>query len=181
MAKKIDPLYVPREIRTVNGKYVNVFDPNLETLYILDIAHALSMQPRYGGHCPVFYSVAEHCLWMVKKMFEAGNYTKEEIFAALMHDSSEAYLVDIPKPIKLQLPDYNKVEDTVMNSLAVKFNFAYPLPNSVKEWDVKALEWEWEFLVNDDPVNNENYPKTLSQKEAYFQFLLYWRMLSPRK
>jgi hypothetical protein len=59
-----------RSIRTISGLYVNVFEPDPKTLIIEDIAHALSNQPRFGGHLPKFYSVAQHSLlcYMIASM-----------------------------------------------------------------------------------------------------------------
>lgn len=173
---KMDPLYVHRQIRTVSGKYVDVFEPDLDTLIIEDIAHALSMQPRYGGHSPVFYSVAQHCIWIVHSMLSMGEYTPAEIYTALMHDASEAYLIDMPKPIKLELPDYNRVEDVLMTWLAKKFKFEYPLPPIVKDWDRYALEFEWTNIVCADvPIRIE-----LSQEEAKKEFLRLFKLLQPK-
>lgn len=186
----MDPLYVPSSIRTFSGNYVNVFEPDLKTLVIEDIAHALSMQCRYGGHTPMFYSVATHCIWMVHMMImqneryiETGAYniqiySQAEIFAALMHDASEAYLVDMPKPIKNQLKEYNVVEDKLMQHLAAKFKFEYPLPAVVKDWDVNALEWEWEHLICN--VNPRTWPKPMTQKGAKREFLRLYRLLKPK-
>jgi uncharacterized protein len=162
----MDPLYVPLKIRTFSGEYVNVFEPDLETLKIVDIAHALSMNPRYGGHSPVFISVAEHSVWLHDYMQFQG-YSDDECYSGLMHDSSEAYLVDIPKPIKLELPDYNRVEDNLMKALAKKFEFTYPLSPTVKTIDKVALEWEWKYIV----TTKKKRAKTMNQKEAKKAFL----------
>jgi hypothetical protein len=187
----MDPLYVPSSIRTFSGNYVNVFNPDLNTLVIEDIAHALSMQCRYGGHAPMFYSVATHCIWMVHTMmaqnqraidvgaYNVPMYTNAELYAALMHDSSEAYLVDIPKPIKNQLKEYNYVEDVLMHHLAAKFKFEYPLPTVVKEWDVNALEWEWENLICNKVM--ATWPKAVSHKWAKREFLRLYKKLKPKE
>ena len=130
-----------RSIRTISGQYVNVFEPNPDTLLIEDIAHALSNQPRFGGHLPKFYSVAQHCI-LCHMVGE-----KSEKYNALMHDSSEAYLLDMPKPIKMEMPDYNAIEDNLMNVLAQKFNFVYPKTKEVDRVDHYLLEWEWNVLM----------------------------------
>lgn len=130
-----------RSIRTISGQYVNVFDPNPDTLLISDIAHALSNQCRFGGHLPKLYSVAQHSLlcYLIA--------SSEHKYDALMHDVSEAYLLDMPKPIKLELPDYNIIENNLMNVLAKKFNFNYPKSAEVERVDHYLLNWEWEVLM----------------------------------
>lgn len=153
-------LYTPDCIRTFTGKYVNVFNPTPEMLCIEDIAHALSMQPRFGGHLPRFYSVAEHsvhCVWRV---------IYQHRLAALLHDASEAYLMDIPKPIKLRLTNYKEIEDTLMKLIAQKFGFQYPLHPDIKKADTTMLELEWKGIM----LGETSFP-TLTQQEAKDKFL----------
>lgn len=92
-----------------------------------------------------------------------------------MHDSSEAYLVDIPKPIKLELPDYNKVEDVLMDALAKRFKFQYPLSPEVKAVDKIALEWEWKYIV----TTKKKRPKMMTQKQAKREFLKRYEKFKP--
>jgi hypothetical protein len=47
-------------IQTATGRPFWPIDPRPEDIDIEDIAHALSMLCRFGGHCLRFYSVAEH-------------------------------------------------------------------------------------------------------------------------
>lgn len=47
-------------MQTFTGRQFWPMDPRPEDLDILDIAHALSLLCRFGGHCQRFYSVAEH-------------------------------------------------------------------------------------------------------------------------
>jgi hypothetical protein len=105
---------------------------------LYDIAGALARQCRYGGHCMRFYSVAEHCVLVASKASDKNKFT------ALMHDASEAYLVDIPRPIKNLLPDYQRIEKTLMRALSDRFDFDYPLPEEVKQLDEAILTDERE-------------------------------------
>lgn len=152
-------LYTKDCIRTVSGKYVNVFQPKPETLLIEDIAHALSMLPRFGGHLPVFYSVAEHCIKVSRVVNDENKLT------ALMHDAAEAYLLDLPSPIKKQFPFYNFIEHGLNVTLAEKFGFTYPFPSAVHNADRVMLHYEWDniMLTNQMPV--------LTQAEAKEEFL----------
>lgn len=136
-----EDLFTPDCIRTFTGKYMNVFKPTPEMICIEDIAHALSNQCRFGGHLPIFYSVAQHslnCSYLVE------NKLKLE---ALMHDASEAYLLDIPSPIKKGLTNYKEIEDRLMEAIAVRFGFQYPLTEQVKETDATMLQLEWDYLM----------------------------------
>lgn len=143
---KEENLYTPNCIRTVSGIYVNVFDPRPEMICIEDIAHSLSHQCRFGGHLPDFYSVAQHSVSVSQIVEESDR------LAALLHDASEAYLVDMPSPIKKGLPNYKMLESNLMKVIARKFGFEYPLTYKVKEADVFALEWEWHTLVLKDTL-----------------------------
>lgn len=135
-------LYTPDSIRTVSGIYVNVMDPKPEMFIIEDIAHALAHTPRFGGHLPHFYSVAEHSA-SVCHMVDA----KELKLQALLHDAAEAYLCDIPSPIKKNLPDYKAMEQRLLKILLEKFGVKYPLHESVKDADACKLSWEWHNLM----------------------------------
>lgn len=140
----MENLYTPNCIRTVSGKYVNLVDPDPATLDITDIAHALSRIPRFGGHLPVAYSVAHHSVHVARL---CQDHDRRVQFQALMHDASEAYLLDIPKPLKDYLPEYRAIEDRMMRALAQRFGFGWPLHPAVKQADKVALETEWEHLM----------------------------------
>lgn len=134
-------LYTPGCIRTTLGYYVNPCKPDASVISIGDIAHALSMQPRFGGHLPVFYSVAQHCV------LTCEGVTDEHKLAALLHDASEAYLIDVPRPVKDQLPNYKEIESGLMAVIAGKFGFQWPLHDVIKQADEYMLRREWECLM----------------------------------
>ena len=75
-------------------------EPQPVDVTIEDIAHALSMLCRFGGHVDEFYSVAQHSVLvsLVVARFQPDNHALHR--AALLHDASEAYLIDLPRPIK---------------------------------------------------------------------------------
>lgn len=136
-----EELYTPGCIRTFHGHYINPCKPNADLISIGDIAHALSMQSRFGGHLPMFYSVAQHCVL-------ACEYVSDEHkLAALLHDASEAYLIDVPRPVKERLNNYKEIENTLMSIIAGKFGFQWPLHEDVKQADETMLRQEWECLM----------------------------------
>jgi uncharacterized protein len=95
-------------LQTVSGRWVNPFDPDPGQLDAGDIARALANQCRFGGHSRVFYSVAQHCV-IVSHVVEERGGDIEDAFAALMHDAGEAYLGDMPHPLK-HWPELEDVE-----------------------------------------------------------------------
>jgi len=128
-------------IETVSGKKFFFLDPKEEDFDIEDIAHALSLNCRYTGHCDRFYSVAEHC-WHMSRM-APDNLA----FASLLHDGSEAYITDIASPIKQYLPEYNKLEDLILSRLFKKYGLEYPMSPGVKHLDMVMLSTEAYYLL----------------------------------
>lgn len=163
--KNLD-IFREKEIITFSENYINVFDPKLEDIKIEDIAHALSQLCRWNGHTKTFYSVAQHSIWVCE------NVQQEHKLAALLHDASEAYLVDIPRPIKVFLKDYKKLEDSLMKVISQKFNFKYPFDQIVKDADDLALQYEWDnYIKLTHSVNLSN------NKDIEKQFLEIFKQL----
>jgi len=81
---------------TLSGIHFYPLDPRAEDINIKDIARSLANTCRYGGHVPKFYSVAQHSILCAQQIVDDDVLRKW----ALMHDASEAYIGDIPIPIK---------------------------------------------------------------------------------
>jgi len=159
-------LYKKNCIRTRSGKYFNFLEPREEDIEIEDIAHALSMLPRFGGHLAQYYSVAQHsveCYYLADP---------EDQLQALMHDASEAYLLDIPSPVKQHLRDYKYAEQKIMKLIAKKYKFQWPLRDNVKKIDTFMLEREWNHLMIQDHEHPGIQP--WDQKLAKAKFLEAW-------
>jgi hypothetical protein len=120
-------------MQTYSGVIFHPLDPKPETIIITDIAAALSKMCRFGGHCSRFYSVAEHCIHV------ARHAPVRDKLTALLHDASEAYLVDIPRPIKPQLANYYELENALMEKISKRFGTTWPLPAHIKVIDTMIL------------------------------------------
>lgn len=139
-------------IVTYTGRSIDPLSKNIqpEDIDILDIATALSRIPRFGGHTRYLYSVAQHSC-MVADRLRPGLK-----LAGLLHDASEAYLLDIPTPIKQHLPNYYTAERRLQIVIQSRFGLAVPpynqeafeLYNEVKRADQKQLQYEIEMLMN---------------------------------
>lgn len=116
-------------IRTYTGLLVNITDLQPEDIRIEDIAHSLGMLCRYGGHCRRFYTVAEHS-WLL-----SYKVPLEFALTALMHDSTEAYLIDLPKPVKMLFPEYTVLEHKLYKIIAKKYGLIDPLPADLENLD----------------------------------------------
>lgn len=156
-------------VRCKSGVYVNVFNPNPEHLLIDDIAHALSFMPRWGGHIEHWYSVADHCI------AGCANFENDkDKYDFLMHDASEAYLMDIVSPVKKMLSNYYEIEDKLMTVLSQKFGFEYPLTEKCKYMDSNMLKAEWDanVLFGYNPGTNPTSSET--------EFLRLFHLYSPK-
>ncbi len=137
-------------IKTRSGS-INIFDPKQEDIIIEDIAFALSFHvTRWLQAGNRFYPVAKHCI-------DACNEAPKELkLQALLHDASEAYMWDMPSPIKRMLPDYKEAENRLMMRISEKFRFNYPLDDEIKAIDKQLLEYEWVYYVNKDSIHLED-------------------------
>ncbi len=140
-------------IETYTGRMVTPLLPDSATLGITDIAYALANKCRYSGHTQRFYSVAEHSVLMS----QYGNYLSPEIARwALLHDAVEAYLPDIPRPIKPGIPGWAEIEHRM--EVAVLHHFGLdPLRaltrEAVKTMDTRILLREAETLLVSGGLN----------------------------
>ena len=119
-------------LQLYSGKRFWPTDPHAEDVEIDDIAHSLSMQCRYAGHCVKFYSVAEHSVHIADWLYVKG-FTSDQVIAGLLHDATEAYLVDVPRPVKPFLPGYKEAEAAVWQAVATRFELPVEMPAIVKE------------------------------------------------
>ena len=177
-------------LQTVSGRWVNPFDPDPDQLDAGDIARALANQCRFGGHCRSFYSVAQHSV-IVSELVEQRGGDVEDAFAALMHDATEAYLGDMPHPIKHRSPlgaAFKEAEGHLESVLAERFNIK-PDVAEIKRVDRALLaterralsgeNWHWPELDGVEPLDLalEAWPPD----EAARAFLARFEALSSRR
>lgn len=132
-------------IQTFSGKAFYPLDPQEDDIDIRDIAHALAYTCRFAGHVTRFYSVAEHSVYV------ACYCSPQNAMCGLLHDASEAYIADIPRPIKPYLANYAAIEDHLMTAIAAKFDLSWPMPSEVKEIDGRILSNEKAALLGPAP------------------------------
>lgn len=108
-------------IQTFTGRKFYPLAPRPEDIVIEDIAHALSMSCRYNGHVRRFYSVAEHCYLVSSYVQHVAPDNYEQQLLALLHDAAEAYLADVPSPVKPQLVGYRAAEERCEQAIATAF------------------------------------------------------------
>lgn len=143
-------------------------DPNEADISIRDIAHALSLLCRAGGHFPHFYSVAQHCVHCAKEALARG-YSQRVALGCLLHDASEAYLSDITRPVKAHLPRYLEIEDNLQRAIYRKWlspTLDKEELSLVKEVDDLLLYYEF-YHVMKEPLA-PNVPPLLADCEFGF-------------
>ena len=135
-------------IQTFTGKAFWPLDPRADDIDPLDVAHALSNMCRYAGHVRTFYSVAEHSVLMSQIV------DPENALWALLHDASEAYLVDVPRPVKnhhSMLP-YRIAEDQLLLAVAKRFGLSPEMPAQVVSYDTRIVVDERAQLLGPAPL-----------------------------
>lgn len=158
-------------IQTYRGKQFFPLEPRPESLDIVDIAHSLSLQCRFNGHCREFYSVADHSLRVARIL------PPELALWGLLHDAGEAYLTDLPRPIKHSVTGYNELEDRMLEVIAHRFGLAWPMPESVLHADDVVLVTEARDLMapapaswglTNEPLAETIVPLTAAKAEELF-------------
>lgn len=141
-------------ILLASGNYVNPMSLRPDDVWIEDIAHALGNQCRYSGHTREFYSVAEHSVRLATILEEAGE-SWEVVLFGLLHDAAEAYLVDLPRPLKRDSAlgeAYMDAEERCLRAVMCHFGLWRPQPRCVSAADLRMLATERRDLMPGDDV-----------------------------
>jgi hypothetical protein len=133
-----------------SGQFYDYLEPEKNCWEIEDVALALSNQSRYAGHVDKFFSIAQHCVFVSEIIDPA--YALD----GLLHDASEAFLTDLPSPLKALLKDYRELEKIHEKEIFRRYNLEYPMRPEVHIADREALLVEvlnfkppsehWDFL-----------------------------------
>ena len=118
---------------TFTGKHFDPIQMTPDDICLEDIAHALSLSCRGGGHLKYFYSVAQHSLNCAVEA-RARGWSERLQLACLLHDASEAYLSDVIRPIKGRLTNYLEIEAAVMEKILDKFGLSGLTEEENKKW-----------------------------------------------
>lgn len=158
------------KMRLYSGKQIDPLNMTVDDICIEDIAHSLSLQCRFGGHCSEFYSVAQHSICV------SVHVAPKNAMWGLLHDASEAYLLDVITPLKESsaMAEYREAEKGIMRLIAKKFGLKrYPV--EVKLIDFKALATEArDFGIDLDQdypskaFNHKLYPQNPQSAERSF-------------
>lgn len=101
----------------MSDMYINsgrMIDPLQISRYHFDIEeliHPICMLARYGGQTKAPYYVGEHTC----KLYDVVPDSVKR--CALLHDMSESIMVDMPRPIKHELPQYVELEEKIQEHI----------------------------------------------------------------
>ena len=134
-------------ITTYTRNHFNPVHPEAEKIDIQDIAHALSLTCRGNGHVSSFWSVGEHCICCAKEALGRG-YSNRQALACLLHDASECYMSDVPRPLKQEMPRYREVEEQLLQVIYKKFLGSSLTDEEEKQpGDAPKLHFELDYTV----------------------------------
>lgn len=140
-------------IQTYSGGQFWPLDPRVEDVKLIDVAHHLSLKCRFQGATRKFYSVAQHVTELSRAVgsklknhvpSELLKYSTEEIqYAILHHDDSEAFLPDVPSPVKPYLQGWHDIEEKNQMIISVMAFGANPaIMKLIKLWDRQIAQDE---------------------------------------
>jgi len=165
-------------VDTLSRKFVDFADLDKSKIDLWDIAGGLSKICRFAGQIPCHYSVAEHSI-IVSEIILLLGYSKRTAKYGLIHDATEAYMGDIPSPVKLLCPDYINLE----NKLMVKIENVLMPENGLSKYEydiVNSVDKQMAHLEIDHFRNGKKSPfiQCLNSNQAFTAFILQWGKLS---
>lgn len=133
---------------TSSGIWFNPFKPEPGTILINDIATGLSNAARFGGQTRKLYSVAQHSVNVSNLLLHRFD-SAALAYAGLLHDASEAYIADIPRPFKQQpeFAAYRAVEGNLQREIFLTLGAVWPMHELVRWADDVLLHCEARVLL----------------------------------
>jgi hypothetical protein len=131
------------QVSTLSGE-LSLLEPDPSTMRMTDIITALRHQARFGGHTTERVTILQHslCVWLLSWM---DGVSFDDQLHALWHDAPEAYILDIPRPLKRLLGRaYSDVEDVFTAAVgdAISVPLSHGEPLDLRKWDTEALAAE---------------------------------------
>ena len=143
-------------ITTYTGKHFDPTAPDASLFDVRDIAHALSLTCRGNGHVKTFFSVGQHCVNCALEA-ELRGFPTRVVLACLLHDASEAYMSDVPRPFKHALPSYVEAEENLLEMIYEKFlgsGLSEEEQKLVKIIDDDLLYYDLKVLLGETPAGD---------------------------
>lgn len=179
-------------ITTYTGKHFHPLTPSPDEIDIGDIAHALPLICRGNGHVKTFFSVGQHCIHCAQEA-EARGYEPRLVLACLIHDASECYMSDLPRPFKQQMKTYIELEEKLLSMIYEKFlgsDLTAEEQKLVKMIDDDMLYWDLLRLLDEKtdrpaPVMNSEFGYDMipftQVEDKYLSLFEKYQLLVPGK
>jgi len=161
-------------IQTHTGKKFDILNIKEEDIDIFDIAHSLSLQCRFNGHCDFFYSTVEHSILVYDIVKEYGH--DESLLSALLHDSAETFIGDLCAPFKrlFTFNNYRMIESKIEEVIQKKYK-CYFHNLIIKQADIDALYIEYKQLFSNQSIEWNIFNEITPNKYLLEKFpLKFW-------
>lgn len=152
-------------LATISGEPLSLIDPQPESIHLFDIAIGLSRECRFANQTINPICCAGHSM-RVMDMCKS----RESKQQAYLHDAPEAYLRDIPTPVKELITGYGEIEGRLAEVIYSKYGieFSGSLLREVKRADERAgfeeaSEWmheKWFEITGLDRPQNSIPPES---------------------
>ena len=149
---------------TVDGKEINLFDPDPSIFTVDRIANALARINRFAGHWHNPVSVARHSM-RVADILRNDGYDTETQLQGLFHDAAEAFTTDIPSPLKkllsIRVPStqtqgrlsFGVFEDGMLRQIFNCLEIVWPLRLEVEKADKHLTKQECSWVKVENAGN----------------------------
>lgn len=139
--------------QTYTGVAFRPWTAEPDDVVLEDIAHSLAYQCRYNGHTREFYSVAQHAVLLASyALNHAPSDALELAYWCLFHDAAEAYIGDMVRPVKVEMPEFRALDDALTATIAVRFGLdGTAIPPYVGMLDARILLDERDALLTAPP------------------------------
>lgn len=137
-----------------DGDCLDLKAPDPRHIHTIDIVRSLTRLPRFCGRRDLDWTVAQHSILVMHLVSQQRTASVPLLLAALLHDAHEAYVSDIPSPVKEIIhesgPGLRNLTDRLDRAIYTSFGLPACLP---MEWririsiaDLEALEIEDAYL-----------------------------------
>lgn len=194
-------------IQTSTRNKFHFLDVRSNVIHITDLAHTFSHICRFNGHCRRIYNLSEHSFLVARILYLLTKYQSNDknqdlllddnqffhysyyrvitILYGLLHDGSETYLVDVPRPFK-HLPvmhGYREMESQVQSAINYSLIESYYLSTTPSNHDLVKLADDIALILEANDLMNplddmllpnissiSNYDLTLEDFEQYYNY-----------
>ena len=131
----------PHSIMVSTGTMVDLENPEISMIHIQDIARSLSRGARFAGHGSHMYTIAQHSVFVAVAADGDDQGLLRRI--GILHDASEGYMLDVPKPLKNLIGEcYEPYEHNLQSVIFDRFGLTGEDTSKIKYWDNLMYDME---------------------------------------